>query len=212
MKVKVCGITSYEDAAMAVDQGVDALGFNFFPSSPRFIQPEDADRIIRRLPPFLIAVGLFVNVSRPSQIDETARKAGVQIIQLHGDETPEYCRALAGRPLIKAVRIGAAGVAEKLEEYEVRAFVLDARDDTLYGGTGRSFDWRLVKDIRCPRPVILAGGLRPDNVRDAIRMVRPYGVDVCSGIESAPGKKDPGKLTQFMKEVRNACDFPDFTG
>jgi len=212
MKVKVCGITSYEDAAMAVDQGVDALGFNFFPSSPRFIQPEDADRIIRRLPPFLIAVGLFVNVSRPSQVDETARKAGVQIIQLHGDETPEYCRALAGRPLIKAVRIGAAGVAEKLEEYEVRAFVLDARDDTLYGGTGRSFDWRLVKDIRCPRPVILAGGLRPDNVRDAIRMVRPYGVDVCSGIESAPGKKDPGKLTQFMKEVRNACDFPDFTG
>ena len=212
MKVKVCGITSYEDAAMAVDQGVDALGFNFFPSSPRFIQPEDADRIIRRLPPFLIAVGLFVNVSRPSQVDETARKAGVQIIQLHGDETPEYCRALAGRPLIKAVRIGAAGVAEKLEEYEVRAFVLDARDDTLYGGTGRSFDWRLVKNIRCPRPVILAGGLRPDNVRDAIRMVRPYGVDVCSGIESAPGKKDPGKLTQFMKEVRNACDFPDFTG
>ena len=189
-----------------------AVGFNFFPSSPRFIQPEAADRIIRRLPPFLIAVGLFVNVARPSQVDETARKAGVQIIQLHGDETPEYCRALAGWPLIKAVRIGAAGVAEKLEAYEVRAFLLDARDDTLYGGTGRSFDWRLVKNIRCPRPVILAGGLRPDNVRDAIRMVRPYGVDVCSGIESAPGKKDPGKLTQFMKEVRNACDFPDFTG
>ena len=211
MKVKVCGITSYEDAAMALDQGVDALGFNFFPSSPRYIQPEEARQIVRRLPPFVVAVGLFVNVARPDLVSETARKAGVQVIQLHGDETPEYCRDLADWPLIKAIRIGAAGIRENLAKYEVQGFLLDARDDTLYGGTGRSFDWKLAKDIRCACPVILAGGLNPENVWEAIRIVQPYGVDVCSGVESAPGRKDPGRLKQFMNEVRNACDSSNFS-
>jgi len=203
MKVKVCGITSYEDAAMVLDQGVDALGFNFFPPSPRYVSPADARLIIRRIPPFVVTVGLFVNVARQDQVSEMARIAGVQVLQLHGDETAEYCRGLADWPLIKALRIGAGAIPDDLEQYPVQGFLLDVKDDTLFGGTGRSFDWRLAKGIRRIRPIILAGGLRPDNVREAIRAVEPYAVDVCSGVERAPGKKDAGKLTEFMNEVRN---------
>jgi phosphoribosylanthranilate isomerase len=203
IKVKVCGITNYLDAEMALEYGVDALGFNFFPPSPRYIRPEDAHSIIRRLPPFVVTVGLFVNVAQPYLVSETARMAGVQVIQLHGDETPEYCKVLADWPLIKALRIGSNGITENLETYEVQGFLLDAKDDVLFGGTGRFFDWNLARDIERVRPIILAGGLRSDNVREAIRIVQPYGVDVCSGVESAVGKKDSGKLKEFMSEVRN---------
>jgi phosphoribosylanthranilate isomerase len=203
MKVKVCGITSYEDAAMVLDQGVDALGFNFFSRSPRYIHPAEARSIIRRIPPFVVTVGLFVNVVEKDQVCEIARLAGVHVLQLHGDETPDYCRDLADWSLIKALRIGKDEILGNLEEYPVQGFLLDVKDDTLFGGTGRSFDWKLARDIRSVRPIILAGGLRPDNVREAIRIVHPYGVDVCSGIESAPGKKDAGKLIEFMNEVRN---------
>ncbi len=211
MKVKVCGITSYEDAAMALDQGVDALGFNFFPSSPRYIRPADARLIVRRIPPFIVSVGLFVNVACQDEVSRTARTAGVQVLQLHGDESPEYCRELAEWPLIKALRISKGEIPEKLEEYPVQGFLLDVKDDTLFGGTGKSFDWNLAGSIKRIRPIILAGGLRPDNVREAIRIVRPYGVDVCSGVESAPGKKDAAKLIEFMNEVRNVSESLDRT-
>jgi phosphoribosylanthranilate isomerase len=204
MKVKVCGITSYEDAAMALDLGVDALGFNFFPPSPRYLRPADARSIIRRLPPLAATVGLFVNVAEASQVSEMAHIAGVQVLQLHGDESPEYCKTLADWPLIKAVRIGKSGIPQNLEEYSVQGFLLDAKDDALFGGTGQSFDWSLARSIERMRPILLAGGLRPDNVREAIQIVAPYGVDVCSGVESAPGKKDAQKLMLFMNEVRNA--------
>jgi phosphoribosylanthranilate isomerase len=206
MKVKVCGITSYEDAAMVVDQGADALGFNFYPHSPRYLKPEDARSIILRLPPFVTAVGLFVNVTDVNRVSEMAHVAGVQVLQLHGDETPEYCGRLASWPLIKALRIGNDGIPRDLAAYPVQGFLLDARDDALFGGTGRSFDWSLAKDIQRIRPIILAGGLRPDNVKEAIRIAAPYGVDVCSGVESAPGKKDANKLMRFMNEVRNVED------
>jgi phosphoribosylanthranilate isomerase len=186
-----------------LDQGGDALGFNFFPSSPRYIRPEEARAIIRRLPPFAVTVGLFVNVREVNEVIETAQSAGVQVLQLHGDESPEYCRELAGWPLIKVLRIGESGVPGNFQDYAVQAFLLDARDDMLFGGTGKSFDWSLAQNIRSFCPIILAGGLRPDNVREAIRIVRPYAVDVCSGVESKPGKKDPGKLLEFMNEVRN---------
>jgi phosphoribosylanthranilate isomerase len=205
MKVKVCGITSYEDAVMVLDCGVDALGFNFFPRSPRYINPAEARRIIRRLPPLFISVGLFVNASK-EEAEEIASAAGMQILQLHGNESPEYCRQLSKWPLIKAVRIGNSPVEENLNEYPVQAFLLDSRDDTLFGGTGKSFDWNLALEIGQIRPTIVAGGLRPDNVGEAIRVVRPYGVDVCSGVESAPGKKDARKLIEFMNEVRNVCN------
>lgn len=203
MKVKVCGITSYEDAVMALDQGVDALGFNFFPSSPRYISPAAARSIIRRLPPFTPAVGVFVNVSSIESLMETAQLAGVQVLQLHGDETPEYCSQLSGRPLIKALRIGRDGIRENVSDYQVQAFLLDSKDDALFGGTGRPFDWKLAADIKQVRPIILAGGLRAENVREAMRTLDPYGIDVCSGVESKPGKKDAGRLSEFMSEVRN---------
>ena len=201
MKVKVCGITSYEDARMVLDQGVDALGFNFFPSSPRYIPPEAARAIISRLPVFAVTVGLFVNVAKPAMVKEIASAAGVNALQLHGDETPEYCGELADWPLIKAIRIGKDGIPANLDAFNVRSFLLDAKDDILFGGTGKSFDWRLAKEIR--RPIILAGGLRAENVRESIRVAQPYALDVCSGVERSPGKKDAEKLLEFMNEVRN---------
>jgi phosphoribosylanthranilate isomerase len=204
MKVKVCGITSYDDASMALDCGVDALGFNFFPPSPRYLHPADARRIIRRLPPFAVTVGLFVNVAQPAQLAEMARTAGVAVLQLHGEETPDYCRELANWPLVKAVRIGARAIFEDLEAYPVQGFLLDVKDDALFGGTGKSFDWTVARILPRTRPILLAGGLRPDNVAEAIRAVEPYAVDVCSGVESAPGKKDAGELTEFMNEVHHA--------
>ncbi|HSW39584.1 MAG TPA: phosphoribosylanthranilate isomerase [Acidobacteriota bacterium] len=205
MKVKVCGITGYGDAKMVLDHGADALGFNFFPRSPRYLSPADARSIIRRLPVFAVTVGLFVNVPDPGQVHAAAVTAGVHVLQLHGDENPEYCAALAAWPLIKAVRVGDRGMPENLADYHhVRCFLLDVRDDVLFGGTGRSFDWSLAKDMPPAKPFILAGGLRPDNVRAALGVVDPCAVDVCSGVESAPGKKDPVKMEDFMNEVRNA--------
>lgn len=203
MKVKVCGITSYEDAVFALDEGVDALGFNFYPRSPRYIKPAEARAIACRLPPFTATVGLFVNVGSPGELAETARCAGVRILQLHGDESPEYCRQLSGWVLIKAVRIGPGFVQDPLAGYPVQAFLLDAKDDALFGGTGKTFDWSVAEGIKRLRPVILAGGLHAGNVGGAIRAVQPYGVDVCSGVESEPGRKDPAKLREFMNEVRN---------
>ena len=203
MKVKMCGITNYEDAAMIVDQGADALGFNFFPKSPRYIDPADARSIISRIPPFVVSVGLFVNVAEQSLVAAIARAAGVQVLQFHGDETPEYCRGFADWPLIKALHIGESGIPEKYEEYPVQAFLLDVRDDTLFGGTGKSFDWEVAGNIKRVRPIILAGGLTAGNVRKAMQIVDPYAVDVCSGVESAPGKKSVQKVMEFMNEVRN---------
>jgi phosphoribosylanthranilate isomerase len=207
MKVKVCGITCYEDAAIALDLGVDALGFNFFPNSSRYISPMAARGIIERLPPFAISVGLFVNVRNPGEVAESARTAGVQVLQLHGQESPQYCRELHDWPLIKAVRIGDGPIEECLEAYSVQAFLLDSKDDVLFGGTGKTFNWDRALDIKRIRPVILAGGLRPENVCEAIRIVEPYAVDVCSGVERAPGKKDVRKLKEFMNEVRNGGEF-----
>ena len=127
------------------------------------------------------------------------------MLQLHGDETPDYCRELSDWPLIKAVRVGEGRILENLADYPVQAFLVDAYDDNLYGGTGKTFDWRLVAGIGRIRPLILAGGLRRENVADAIRQVRPYGVDVCSGVEQAREAKTRRKLAAFMNEVRNVC-------
>lgn len=204
MKVKICGITNYEDAAAAVELGADALGFNFYRRSPRYIEPEAARAIIRRLPPFVAAVGLFVDEG-PEEVCRAARAAGVGVLQLHGDETPDYCGRLSGWPLIKALRVGGALDAAGLADYEVQAFLLDARDGALYGGTGKVFDWSLAAAVRGVAPIILAGGLRPDNVAEAIRTARPYGVDVSSGVESSPGRKDRALVGAFIEEVRNAC-------
>ncbi len=202
MKVKVCGITSYEDAALALDCGADALGFNFYARSPRCVSMEAARGIIRRLPPFAARVAVLVNEPDGRGVADAARVSGITALQLHGDETPEYCQSLSGWTLIKALRIGTEPLPESIAEFPVHAFLLDARDDVLFGGTGRVFNWELAAHVARVRPVILAGGLGPDNVRAAVRTVRPYAVDVCSGVESAPGKKDKARLVAFMNEVR----------
>ncbi len=203
MRVKVCGLTNYEDAACALDQGADALGFNFYPRSPRYIDPIEARAIVRRLPPFTAAVGVFVNAGRPAEVVEIAHLTGIRILQLHGDESADYCRQLCDWTLIRAVRVGADFVASSLAGYPAQAFLLDAKDDVHFGGTGRTFDWGLAEEVKRLGPVILAGGLHAGNVGLAIRCARPYGVDVCSGVESVPGRKDPAKLREFMREVRD---------
>jgi phosphoribosylanthranilate isomerase len=202
--VKVCGITTYRDAAVALDLGADALGFNFYPGSPRFVTPDAARSIIRKLPPLTTTVAVFVNEEDTVRLERAARLAGVNCLQLHGEETPEYCRLLSHWKLIKALRIGPGMRPRALAGFRVSALLLDARDPLRYGGTGRTLDWSARKGIKTSLPIILAGGLRAGNVAEAIREVRPYAVDVCSGVEKAPGKKDPGKLASFMNEVRNA--------
>jgi phosphoribosylanthranilate isomerase len=204
MRVKVCGITTLEDALSAAGEGVDALGFNFYQESPRYIDPASARSIISRLPPFVAVVGLFVNVSDPGEVARLAGAAGVHTLQLHGEETPEYCGRLAEWPLIKAFRVDDRLNSDDFERYQVSAFLLDAHDEGLWGGTGRAFDWTLAKGIRGRRPIILAGGLKPENVGRAIRTVQPYAVDVCSGVEASPGRKDAARLREFMSEVRHA--------
>jgi len=204
LKVKVCGITSYRDASMALSLGADALGFNFFPRSPRYITPAAARRIVDRLPPFVTKVAVYVNADDLYELVKGALCAGVDVLQLHGDETPEYCAEFDHWKLIKTLHIGEGFLPEDLEKYPVSAFLLDTRNSRLYGGTGKAFDWKLAGTIRTKRPLILAGGLCAENVADAIHTVRPYAVDVCSSVESAPGKKERRKLVAFMNEVHRA--------
>jgi len=203
-RVKICGITSYEDAALALDLGADALGFNFYPGSRRFLGFAAARDITRRLPPLATTVGVFVNAADPTEVDAGARAAGVQVLQLHGDESTDYCRRLGAWPLIKAVRIDKDWTGARLAGYAVQAFLFDHGDDQQFGGTGTAFDWSLARGFRRERKIILAGGLNPANVAEAIHAVQPYGVDVCSGVESRPGIKDAGKLAAFMNEVLHA--------
>jgi phosphoribosylanthranilate isomerase len=204
-KVKVCGITNLEDALLASEAGVDALGFNFHPQSPRYLKPAAAAEIIRRLPPFQVCVGVFVNSGDPENVDRTARQAGVRIVQLHGDESAGYAQFLSANwSVIKAFRIGAMCDIAEIRAFPADAVLLDTADSRLYGGTGRTFDWEICRKLNLNRPMILAGGLNAGNVACAIRMIRPYAVDVCSGIENMPGKKDPLKLSEFIEEVKDA--------
>jgi len=204
IKVKVCGITNAEDALAAVEAGADALGFIFYEKSPRYVVPAVAANIIAELPPLVTPVGVFVNegLATVRSIMETCRLA---MVQLHGDENVSYCRELA-RPAMKALRLKDRGSLLALAEYQgrggVRGFVLDTFSELAYGGTGQITDWGLAADVAKSTPILLAGGLTPENVTEAIRIVRPYGVDVSSGVESAPGKKDHAKMRAFVDAVR----------
>jgi len=203
VKVKICGITNLDDALLAVDAGADALGFVFYGASPRNVSPDQAAEIIRRLPPFLQTVGLFVNESAQT-VNETAERCGLDIVQLHGEEPPEYCAAIRRR-VLKALRVKDSSSLDTIKEYRVAAILLDAWSPKARGGTGETFNWDIAAAAATQGRIILAGGLTPENVADAIRQVRPYGVDVSSGVEAAPGKKDPIKVRKFIskaKEIR----------
>lgn len=201
-RVKICGITSLEDARGAVAAGADALGFVFYPDSPRYIAPKLVAEIVAALPPFVSTVGLFVNAST-IKIHQIMVQTGLNLVQLHGDETPEQCFS-GSFPVIKALRVRDGRSLHQLDDFPVAALLLDAWSNEGYGGTGKQFDWQLVRELRSSKPIILAGGLTPDNVATAIQLVQPYAVDVSSGVESAPGRKDQGLIARFIEQVRNA--------
>ena len=209
VKVKVCGITNAADALAAVEAGADALGFNFYARSPRFVTPEEAGRIIARLPETILTVGVFVNEESPEAAARKADAAGVGAIQLHGDEAPAYCAALRDRFVLKALRAGGGFEPDQARAYCAGAILLDAYSPRARGGTGETFDWTLARRTRdLVARLYLAGGLRPGNVAGAIREVGPYGVDVCSGVESAPGRKDAALMRAFVSAVRAAASRP----
>ncbi len=200
-KIKICGITNIEDALCAVEAGADALGFVFYEKSPRNVTPEVVKQIVAMLPPFVTTVGLFVNTAS-EKIKTIMAFTGLNTIQLHGDETPADC-SLSPYRVIKAVRVKNADSLVGISAYKVSALLLDAWSDDQYGGSGESFDWQLAKQFTAQVPLILAGGLNPDNIAQAITMVKPYAVDVSSGVEISPGYKDHQKIKHFIQQVKN---------
>ncbi len=206
VKVKICGITNYDDAAAAVDAGADALGFVFFRESPRYLSLEEAGSIIRHLPPFVATVGVFVNED-PARVEEIASGAGLSVVQLHGEESAGACRAIAGsRRVVKAFRVRSPESLDELVEYKdhVSAFLLDTYSAAAYGGTGEVFNWDIALEAKQHGRIILAGGLTPENVGDAVRHVRPYAVDVSSGVEAGKGRKDHLRLQRFIQQAKAA--------
>jgi phosphoribosylanthranilate isomerase len=206
VKVKVCGITNLGDALAAVGAGADALGFNFYARSPRYVAPVEARRIVAELPSSVLCVGVFVNEDSAATVERMAGESGVAAVQLHGDEPPEYCAAFGGREVIKALRVGKDFAPGQAAAYPVGSILLDAYNARARGGTGETFDWTLARQTReVVARLYLAGGLTPENVAGAIAAVRPYAVDVCSGVELAPGRKDATRVRAFVAAVR-ACE------
>jgi len=198
VRVKICGITRLEDALLAASFGADALGFNLWPGSKRHVDPDAARAIVDRLPPFVTPVGVFVD-QPPTTVLALAAQAGVQVVQLHGDESWEDVNGYP-IPAVKAVRLAGPESLRDLHRYRVRGLLLDAPSQG-FGGSGTTCDWGLARQVAERFPVVLAGGLTPENVGEAIRAVRPWAVDVASGVESAPGVKDPDKLRRFIESA-----------
>lgn len=194
MIIKICGITNGEDALAAVKGGATALGFNFYPQSPRYVEPDDVIRLVESLPASVLKVGVFVNES-PDRVIQIVQRTGLDIAQLHGDEASDSLPQ--GVRVWKAFRVDAAFDLDRLDEYPVEAFLLDSASSDLYGGSGVSFDWSLVRS--CQHRIVLAGGLYAGNVAQAILEVRPWGVDACSRIEKSPGCKDHARMRQFLE-------------
>ena|SRR3989338_1728644 len=212
-QVKICGITNLEDAIYAADCGADVLGFIFYPKSPRFIEKTKTKEIISKLPPFITTVGVFVN-HKIDDVINTVRECNLNIVQLHGDESPDYCSKIplsspfnkggvGGIKVIKAIRVRDEDSLKKMADCRVDAFLLDSHSENSYGGTGKIFSWDLAIKAKGYGRIILSGGLTPDNVKEAIEKVKPYGVDVSSGVEEKAGKKDEEKVREFIKRVRS---------
>ena len=202
--VKICGITNLNDALAAILAGADALGFNFYKPSPRYITPQAAREIIEQLPDSVFTVGVFVNEDSPQAVMNIANEAKIKALQLHGDESPEYCRELAANTLvIKTLAVSENFNPQTAQTYQVDAIMLDTRDNRLRGGTGRVFDWSIAQQVSQIVPKLyLAGGLSPENVEEAINQVRPYAVDACSSLEERPGSKNHERMRAFVDTVR----------
>ena len=200
--IKICGITNLNDAHAAVAAGADILGFNFYKPSPRYIAPESAREIIDKLPESILTVGVFVNEESPEALRAIANRAGVKAVQLHGDESPDYCRALES--VIKNFSVSTSFDIDQIRGYEVDAVMLDTKDNHLRGGTGRVFDWTIAQQVsRIVPKLFLAGGLAPENVGEAIEIVHPYAVDTCSAVEDKPGIKNHERMRVFVSAVRS---------
>jgi phosphoribosylanthranilate isomerase len=204
VRVKICGITNLDDALLAAALGADALGFIFYPKSPRYVAPETARQIIAQLPPLVTSVGVFVN-EEAAVVQNLAAQVGLDWIQVHGQESPEYCRSL-GRRVLKGLRIKDAESLAELKPFQgaVQAFLLDTFKKGQVGGTGETFDWELAREAKKYGQIVLAGGLTAENVAQAIKLAQPQAVDTASGTEAAPGRKDQVKLRAFFKAARLA--------
>jgi phosphoribosylanthranilate isomerase len=203
VKVKICGITSAEDALTAVEAGADALGFMFYASSPRCVTRETATQIVHHLPPFVAKVGVFVNPNA-EEVRLAIADCGLDTLQFHGEESPEFCRQF-GLKVLKAFRVQGPETLKALPTYSSMAWLLDSFVAGSHGGTGNTFNWDIAAEaVRMGGRVILAGGLTPENAAEAVRKVRPYGLDVSSGVESAPGKKDAAKVRAFIAAAKGA--------
>ena len=202
-RVKICGITNWTDAKRAILGGADFLGFNFYMRSPRYIAPAKARLIVRRLPKDVSGVGVFVNETEAKML-EIARAVGLSHLQLHGDELPAAVRRLErSLHVIKAIRVRKPFRAKQLDRFKrASAILLDGFDSRQRGGTGKTFDWEIALRAKSHGRIFLAGGLTPENIGEAIRVAKPYAVDVCSGVETAPGKKDPARMRNLMRAVR----------
>ncbi|MDQ3755900.1 MAG: phosphoribosylanthranilate isomerase [Acidobacteriota bacterium] len=208
-RIKICGITNLDDARAAVEAGADALGFNFYARSPRYLAPGAARAIIGQLPESVECVGVFVNEDSPETVARIVEESGVGAVQLHGDEGPEFCRALKKFPVIKALRVHENYVPEDARQFETAAILLDGYCSQARGGTGKLLDWTLARRTReLVGKLYLAGGLTPENVAEAISFVQPYAVDVCSGIEAALGQKDHVRMRALIAAARESFQKP----
>ena len=201
VQIKICGITNIEDAMAVADSGADALGFVFHPASPRYVTPGRAREIIAVLPPAVCTVGVFVNLAAV-EVLQIAELCGLDFIQLHGSETREYCRSFPRERLIKALSFRSEEEFAIMADYPVRAFLVDAHDPVRFGGTGRTCDWNVAHKAAARHPLVLAGGLGTKNILAALEAVRPLAVDLSSGVESAPGKKDHEKIRSVISAVK----------
>jgi phosphoribosylanthranilate isomerase len=203
VKVKICGVRTREEAQAAMEAGADALGFNFWPKSARYVEPRIARDLIRELSPIACTVGVFVN-EEADRILDLAGELRLNAVQLHGDETPEFCDRLRPLRIVKAIRVGHDFDLGLLQKYRADMVLLDSNIEGSYGGTGKRFDWRVAIEAKRFAPIILAGGVTEENVWEAITEVKPAAIDVCSGVEAEPGRKDLDKLRRFMAIVAQA--------
>ena len=203
-RIKVCGVTTVEDARDAVLLGADAIGLNFYEKSSRFVDASRAAQILESLPALITTVGVFVNHPDPQGLEDLASSLGLHAVQLHGNETPDYCSMIHRIKVIKAVRVDSHFRVESLRAYGGRVFLLDACAPGQLGGTGQVFDWSRAYGANAFGSIIVAGGLNPDNVAEAIAQLHPYAVDVSSGVEARPGQKDYEKMRRFIEAVRRA--------